>query len=300
MISKYNIFYMPYYGSAKMQWIDTHVHLFSKNDSDNSEIPLLYGRQELNTQKVYFDVLGKKRPEAVVVVDFSKAKSSEHVINSLDELKANNIKAAGVIKADPEDDRTAIWMDREDVKAVRIYTRDSEPDLSGDKWRKIFTKVKENSQHILVFGSGKNLISLVKQIPDDITILVDHLGLPQVSAQGKDLDFAALLKIAANRKNIYFKGPGYRTSMDIQKVKPIIKEIVKDVGIDRLILGASDGPFAGPVLEESSKYEGKKFAEVMDYEKVIAFTAELADYISTDKRDREKLLFENAKEVYGF
>ena len=283
-----------------MQWIDTHVHLFSKNDSDNSEMPLLHKLQELNTPDVYFDILGANRPEAVVIVDFSKSKNSEHVINSLDELKGKNIKAAGVIKADFNNDRTAIWMQRDDVKGIRLYAKESTPDVTGEEWTKIFTKIKENFQHILVFGSGKCLIDLVEQIPSDITILVDHLGLPQICGKGQDPDFTKLLQIASNRRNVYFKGPGYRTSMNIEKVKPIIKEIVSAVGVDRLILGASDGPFAGPVLDTSPEYEGKIFGEVMDYDKVIAFTRELARSVSNDVADQKKLLCDNAKEVYGF
>ncbi len=281
-----------------MRWIDTHVHIFSKNDSDNSGMPLLFARQALNTSDVYFDVLGDKKPEAVVVVDFSMSKNSEHVINSLDDLKAKGIKAAGVIKADLNEPRTYEWLKRKDVKGVRFYAKDSTPDLSGEKWADFFAGVKSNGQHALVFGGGTHLLGLVKQIPADIAILIDHLGLPKID--GADENFNLLLDFAKERGNVYFKGPGYRTSMDVEKVKPIVKKIVAKLGVEKLMLGASDAPFAGPVLDPSPEYAGKKFAEVMDCDKVLRFTSELAASAGNDDVDVEKILCGNAKRVYGF
>jgi predicted TIM-barrel fold metal-dependent hydrolase len=267
-----------------MRWIDTHVHIFSKNDSDNSGIPLLNETNSLNTSDVYFDVLAAKKPQGVVVVHFSKAKDSEHVINSLDDLKKMSANAAGVIKADLNDDRTFEWMQRPDVKGIRLYAKESMPDVSGEKWAETFKKVEKNNQHILVFGEGAFLTGLIKQIPENITILIDHLGLPKIS--GADVDFDELLAIAKKRGNIYFKGPGYRTSLDIEVVKPLVRKIVKNVGVDRLILGASDAPFAG-------------FAD-MTFEKVLQFVASLANDVASNDIDKEKILYANAKEIYGF
>jgi predicted TIM-barrel fold metal-dependent hydrolase len=278
-----------------MRWIDTHVHLFTQNDSDNSAIPLVYERKALNTPNLYLDILKDNKPEGIVVVDFSKAKDSEHVINSLEELKSKGIKAAGVIKANIDDERTAGWMKRSDVKGIRLYAVAGVPDLSGDKWMAVFDAVKKNGQHILVFGSGDNLLQLVAQIPHEITILVDHLGMPDILPSGVDA-YTKLLEIAKNRGNIYFKGPGYRTSLDIEKVKPFVKTIVAAVGVNRLILGASDAPFAGP----SPEHEGRNFNEFMDYEKVLPFISQLAVVASSDTEGVEKVLFGNAKEVYGF
>jgi predicted TIM-barrel fold metal-dependent hydrolase len=268
-----------------MRWIDTHVHLFSKNDSDNSGIPLVSEVNLLNTPDVYFEILGTKKPEGVVVVHFSKAKDSEHVINSLDELKQMNANAVGVIKADLNDARTFNWMQRPDVKGIRLYAKESMPDVSGEKWADAFKKVKKNNQHILVFGEGAYLTGLIKQIPDDITILVDHLGLPKIS--GEDADFNELLSIAKKRGNVYFKGPGYRTSLDVEIVKPLVRKIVESVGIERLMLGASDAPFAG-------------LSDVMNYEKILKFVANLAYGVANDHLDKDKILYGNAKELYGF
>lgn len=281
-----------------MRWIDSHVHLFSENNCDNSGIPLVYGRNLLNTPDLYFDILADKKPEGVVVVDFSKAKDSEHVIKSLDELKAKNIKGAGVIKANLNDARTWEWVKRDDVKGIRLYSIADIPDISGEKWQEMFDILRAGNKHILVFGVGANLLALVKQLPKDITLLIDHLGMPDISSDDKN--FNTLLEYAKERGNIYFKGPGYRTSVEIASTAPVAKKIAASLGVNRLILGASDAPFAGPVSDRDTKYAGKQFCEVMDYPKVINFVEELAKNISNDDKDIERMLYSNAKDIYGF
>jgi predicted TIM-barrel fold metal-dependent hydrolase len=278
---------------ATMRWIDSHVHLFSDNDSDNSGMPLVFGTDSLNTPDLYLKMLGENHPAGVVIVDFSKSNDSEHVINSLTELKQKNIKAAGVIKANLNDPNTLKWIQNPLVKAIRIYAKESVPDLSGSQWADVFAKIKQNHQHILVFGDGENLLSTLKQIPDDITILIDHLGIQKPNA---DTSFDELLEIAKQRGNVYFKGPGYRTSLDAQKVKPIVRKIIEKIGINRLILGASDAPFAGPAPE----YEGKKFCELINYETVLRFIEELANSVTKNDQEKERILYANAKELYGF
>ncbi|MCE3231995.1 MAG: metal-dependent hydrolase [Rickettsiaceae bacterium] len=264
-----------------MPWIDTHVHLFTKNDSDNTGIPEVFGKNSLNTPELYIETLGANMPDGVVIVDFSKAKDSEHVVNSLDELAQRGIKAAGVIKGNLADARTLQWIKRPDVKAIRLYAKDSMPDVSGQEWKEVFVQVTKDNKHILIFGEGANLTGLIKRIPENVTILVDHLGVPKID--GEDKDFKELLVIAKARGNIYFKGPGYRTSLDVQKVKLIVREIIAAVGSSRVMLGASDAPFAG-------------FGESMNYEKVLGFIGELAN----DAGDKDKLLYSNAKDLYGF
>lgn len=278
-----------------MRWIDTHVHLFSANDNG----PVLSQKNGQNTVDAYFSALSADVPEAVVVVDFSMAETSQHVITSLDELKKKGVVAFGIIKGNLEDENTLNWLKRPDVKGIRLYAKDSVPDVSGEKWNEVFQILENENKHILVFGKASYVAELIKKISPEITILVDHLGLPNVFSGQKDADFAHLLEVARKRNNVYFKGPGYRTSLDLEKVKPVIGKIIATVGIDRLILGASDGPFAGSVLEPTPKYSGKAYGELLDYNKVLKFINSLAGSVASGLYV-DKLLYGNAKKIYGF
>ena len=278
-----------------MRWIDTHVHLFS----DNENGPILAAKNTQNTADAYFSSLNNNAPEAVVVVDFSMAETSDHVINSLDILKEKNIKAFGIIKGNLDDERTKSWLKRPDVKGIRLYAKDSVPDVSGENWAEVFKILDNDKKHLLLFGSSKFVAQLIEQIPANITILIDHLGMPNVFGEGKDVDFNALLETASRRGNVYFKGPGYRTSLDMAKVKPVIGKIIATLGADKLLLGASDGPFAGAVLDPSPQYAGKKFDEVMDYGKVLKFIDQLANSVANCVY-ADKFLYTNAKKLYVF
>jgi predicted TIM-barrel fold metal-dependent hydrolase len=280
-----------------MNWIDSHVHLFCKNDNNN-EVPNLLPQNVLNTPDVYFKELESTPPSALVVVDFSMSKDSQHVISALDELKKIDKKAAGVIKGDVDNINTFKWIERDDIKGIRIYAKDSVPDISNTNWKKLLKIVEDKSKHILIFGKSTYIPELVEQIPINIPILIDHLGLPKI--QENDEDFNKTLEISKLRHNIYFKGPGYRTSVDVEKVKPIVKKIIDSVGHDKLILGASDAPFAGPVLESTPEYADKKYCELMNYEKVLTFINQIVDYTCSSDIEKEKILYKNAKELYGF
>lgn len=278
-----------------MRWIDTHVHMFSADENG----PLLLAKNSQNTADAYFSCLNDKKPEAVVIVDFSMAETSDHVINSLDSFKEKNVPAFGIIRGNLNDTRTEEWLKRDDVKGIRLYAKDSVPDVSGEKWAGIFRILEKGKKHILVFGSSRNVAELITKIPSNIPVLIDHLGLPNIFSSEKDHDYIRLLETARKRDNVFFKGPGYRTSLDITKVKPVVNKIIANIGADRLILGASDGPFAGAVLEPAPEYAGKKFDELMDYTKVIKFVNQLAKSVANGKY-ADKLLYANAKKLYEF
>lgn len=276
-----------------MLWIDTHVHLFSQKDN-NEDVPLVNG--SLNTAEFYLKSFAKKSPKAIVVVDFSKSKNSQHVISSLDDLKVLGIPAAGAIKATLEDN-TFNWIRRDDVKALRFYGMVSVPDFSteSDKWQQLFSILRKEGKHMLAFGNGDNLNKLVKMLPDDIDLAIDHLGCPHSGGGAENKNFRELLEIVKGRNNIYFKGPGYRTFTEVEKVKPVVDAILECVGDDRLIIGASDAPFAGPVPEYNEGCHGKNFSDLFNYDNIQDFIAELAK-----SANAEKLLFSNAARLYGF
>ena len=295
-----------------LSWIDTHVHLFTPAESTPDKTPpFVQDGNVLHTTAVYLKALGEQKPAGVVVVDFSKSTSSAHVMNSMPELESAGIPARGIIKAIPGDDQTLEWLKDDRVLGVRLYCKDGVPNLGADKswWDGMFNQLRHGGKHVLAFGSCKYLPGLIAQIPSDITVVIDHLGMPDAFKGASDPAFKKLvLDMASRHKNagkVYFKGPGYRTAMDVRKVQPFVTEILRIFGNRQLMLGASDGPFAGPVLDSSPQFRDKKFGEVLTYAKVLQFTKYLAQHaaeeLGRNAGELEKAVFhDNAARLYRF
>lgn len=293
-----------------LQWIDTHVHLFPESDS-RKELPRLsFFRNQVNTPSVYRAANSGNVPSGVVVVHFSKAPDSVHVIETLDGMRTCKLPAAGVIKADVTDPRTFRWVLRDDIRAVRVYAKESMPDFSdAAAWNKLWNLVRSRGKHILVFGSAPYLRETIRQLPQDIPLVIDHLGLPDVAKGASDHDFRTLLAEMKTRHRtaapVYYKGPGYRTSLDVHKVQPFVNAIAAALGVEQLILGASDGPFAGPALETDVRYHGKPLSTLTDYGRITAYTATLAKGVAQalglgEQDVLHRTHYGNAAKLYGF
>jgi predicted TIM-barrel fold metal-dependent hydrolase len=293
----------------KHPWIETHVHLFNPDTDDRSALPELYGTGSLHTSKTYLKALGEDAPQAVVVVDFSGAATSEHVMSALIDLKRLGVDARGVIKADIYDPRTFDWIRRDDVCGIRLYAKNAVPDLSVDKekWHQLFNILRHGGKHLVVFGGAQYLQGLIGQLPEDLPLLIDHLGLPDAAQGINEKHFASLLQLAHQRNQsagaVYFKGPGYRTAMDPEAVAPFVTKIVQTLGSGRLLLGTTDGPFAGPVIGLAPEDAGKQFNEVMDYPRVLSYIESLIQYVAEQagldlEGFKRQVLHTNATHLY--
>lgn len=294
------------------KWIDTHVHIFPET-SKNDELPrLIRLGNAVNTPATYRAGNQNNRPSGVVVVHFSKAADSRHVIDALDEMNSAGCKMpkAGIIKADVNLPETYEWILRDDVKGVRVYAKEGPADFSDKPaWDRLWNLVRSHNKHVLVFGSAPFLCETVQGIPEDLPLVIDHLGLPNAAHGANDASFQVVLDDMVSRNKsagpVYYKGPGYRTSLDPANVQPFVNEIIRKLGDDRLMLGASDGPFAGPVLEEDARFSGRKLAEIIDFNWVQDYTETLAKNAARDLgRDEsellDRLLFRNAARLYGW
>lgn len=292
------------------QWIDTHVHLFPETDAKKELPRLSFARNQVNTPSVYRAANDANRPSGAVVVHFSKAPDSVHVIETLDSMKGCKMPMAGVIKADVTDARTYAWILRDDVKAVRVYAKEGPCDFSDKAaWDKLWNLVRSHKKHVLVFGAAPYLREAIAHIPQDIPLVIDHLGLPDVTKGASDHAFCTLLSEMKTRNAtaapVYYKGPGYRSSLDVHKIQPFVNAIAATLGVDRLMLGASDGPFAGPALEADLRYHGKPLSTLVDYGWMNAYTATLAENTAKALKLNEqdvkfRTLYRNAAELYGF
>jgi|GEM_PF-2463626 len=294
------------------RWIDTHTHIFSQRCEDETTVFNLPESRKLCNAQTYMDAFGKKAPAGVVVADFSKGRTSEHVICALDDFKHMGVPAKGIIKANPFDTRTTEWLKRPDIAGVRFYALTDVPNLSEHKafWDKTFTDMRRRGQHILAFGGGDNLLQLIAQLPQDITLLIDHLGLPNAEAGECDHAYQLLLaRLKARREQggapAFIKGPGYRTSMQIAKVQPFVNKVYDMLGAEALMLGASDTPFLGPVMGYAPEYTGKTYPDFMTTQGSMDFIQALVEGLaehsgaSLDEISR-KVLHDNAEHVYDF
>lgn len=291
-------------------WIDAHVHLFPESDSGKDLPRLSFARNQVNTPAVYRSANGGNRPSGVVVVHFSKAPDSLHVIETLDGMRGCKMPVAGVIKADVTDPRTFQWILRDDIKAVRVYANTAMPDFS-DKvaWNRLWNILRSRKKHILVFGTAPYLRPTIAQLPQDTPLVIDHLGLPDVTKGASDPAFCALLAEMKARNAtaapVYYKGPGYRTALDARQVQPFVNAIAAKLGVNRLLLGASDAPFAGPAPEADARYRGKALSTLVDFGWIQRYTAQLTEGVAASQglnaQDATfRLLCGNAAELYGF
>jgi hypothetical protein len=135
------------------------------------------------------------------------------------------------------------------------------------------------------------------------------LGLPDAAKGANDPDFCALLAEMQSRNAtaspVYYKGPGYRSSLDVHKVQPFVNAIAAKLGIERLMLGASDAPFAGPALEADTRYHNKPLSTLVDFVWMQHYTLQLAAGAAKSQSLNEqdtsfRLLYGNAAQLYGF
>jgi predicted TIM-barrel fold metal-dependent hydrolase len=290
------------------QWIDTHVHLFT--EATKGEAPALIDGK-VNTTEHYLQSFGDNTPAGVVVVDYSKASSSAHVVATVDELVKRGIPTKGIIRANLADENTWEWLRHPHIAGARLYALADVPDLSANKagYDKLFSELCTRKQHLCLFGKPANLRALIKQIPDDLTLLIDHLGMPDALQGTNQHDYNQLLADCAARHKsagaVYFKGPGYRTSFDPARTAPFLQLIIEKLGDTQLMLGASDAPFAGPVMEASAPYAGKNNTDFVSYQTILPWLNILVEKLAPSQKKsvemlQMQLLYSNAHKLYGF
>lgn len=273
------------------KWIDTHVHLFPE-PAEGWPTLAEHGDRPC-TPRHYLGILDGSAPQGIVVVHFSKAADSQHVIGALDTLKGKR-PAVGVVKA--ADLAVFDWILRDDVKGVRIYAKESVPEFTDvQRWNRLWNLVRSKNKHILIFGDPEKLRKTIPQLPQDIPLVIDHLGLPDAAHGANDAQWNALLsEMQTRNKNsapVYFKGPGYRSSLRVEEVQPFVNAIVRKLGVERLMLGATDAPFAGMPKGD--------LHWIRDYTYKLAVGA--ATGLGLDEEDTvDALLYGNAAELYGF
>jgi predicted TIM-barrel fold metal-dependent hydrolase len=266
--------------------IDTHVHFYTARDLARVGGGLPYTLPAPHPLSAYLDALidAGVRPTLLNNVHLSILPDSENVFASFDELaglqerdpfRYGSVRLVGTILADPFY-ASAERLAHPQVQGVRIVLHDATPEAVGDDayigadWQQLFTRLRPD-QHVHVYAQEAAVnLKVLRQLPERIPVLIDHLGTCHPERGVDEPAFAALLREARERGNVYFKGPGYRTAIDAAAALPFAVRIAERVGAHRLLLEASDAPHVG------GDREGRAYADHFTPLAAFDFAARLA------------------------
>ncbi|MDK1374078.1 MULTISPECIES: amidohydrolase family protein [unclassified Sinorhizobium] len=266
--------------------IDGHVHFFTAADLARVAGQLPYTLPDPHTLTDYLAGLKDSGtiPTLLNNVHLSILPDSANVFASFEELAAltrreperyGSVRLVGTIKADPAY-ADAEHLSHPQVVGVRIVLHDAPPDrvssdaFSSAEWKALFGRLRPD-QHVHVYAQeAETNLRVLRQIPASVRVLIDHLGTCHAERGIDEPAYRALLAEARRRGNVWFKGPGYRTSIEIETALPFVAAIIETLGHGRLLLQASDAPHVG------TDAEGRNFAAHFTAASALQFTESLA------------------------
>ncbi|NUT79212.1 amidohydrolase family protein [Pseudomonas sp. C1C7] len=274
--------------------IDSHVHFYTSNDIRRVSSALPYALPEPHPLTVYLDTLidAGITPTLINNVHLSILPDSENVFASFEELKNlqvmdkaryGDVKLVGTIKADPEY-ATAERLAHPQVIGARIVLHDARPETvsasqySDASWSAFYARLLPHQHLHLYAKEAETNLRVLRQIPGRVRVIIDHLGTCHSERDITEKAYIALLAEARQRGNVWFKGPGYRTSVDPQQTARFVTQIVRQVGADKVLLEATDAPHVG------TDDAGTPYCEHFDLHKVFNFVDAVANHVSRETR----------------
>lgn len=274
--------------------IDSHVHFYTSDDLHRVAGLLPYDLPAPHPLTAYLDKLidAGIAPTVINNVHLSILPDSENVFASFNELKqlqaANplrygNVKLVGTIKADP-DYATLERLSHPQVIGARIVLHDARPetvtpdDFSGEQWLALYGRLQPHQHLHLYAKEAETNLRVLRQVPDDVRVVIDHLGSCHAERGPAEAAYVALLAEAKRRGNVWFKGPGYRTSAQPEETARFVLQIVLAVGAGKVLLEATDAPHVG------TDNNGSPYASQFDSNKTFSFVDAVARHVSSETR----------------
>jgi predicted TIM-barrel fold metal-dependent hydrolase len=274
--------------------IDSHVHFYTAQDLHRVADALPYDLPEPHPLTACLDKLIDAGIAPVLInnVHLSILPDSQNVFASFEELKnlqAGNparyggIKLVGTIKAEPVY-ATKERLEHPQVIGARIVLHDAKPqtvsstDYCDEQWLAFYARLLPH-QHVHLYAKeAETNLRVLRQIPDDVRVIIDHLGSCHSERGPTEPAYVALLAEARRRGNVWFKGPGYRTSVNPMEVAAFVTHIVGAVGADKMLLEATDAPHVG------TDNNGVPYAELFDSFDAFDFVDAVAQQVSRQTR----------------
>ncbi|VVN32669.1 hypothetical protein PS662_04966 [Pseudomonas fluorescens] len=274
--------------------IDSHVHFYTSQDLRRVAGSLPYTLPEPHPLTAYLDELitAGITPEVINNVHLSILPDSENVFASFEELKQlqatnpqryGDIKLVGTIKADPVY-ATRARLAHPQVIGARIVLHDARPEtvsatrFSDEQWSAFYARLLPHQHLHLYAKEAETNLRVLRHIPDDIRVIIDHLGSCHSERGSTEPAYLALLLEAGRRGNVWFKGPGYRTSVSAEETARFVTQIIGAVGADKVLLEATDAPHVG------TDNNGQSYAELFDLNKAFTFVDAVAQQVSRQTR----------------
>lgn len=276
------------------QRIDSHVHFYTSDDLRRVAGLLPYTLPKPHPLTVYLDKLidAGIAPTVINNVHLSILPDSENVFASFDELKklqaANPlrygaVRLVGTIKAEPAY-ATQERLSHPQVVGARIVLHDARPETVSDTrfsdgpWLAFYSRLLPH-QHLHIYAKeAETTLRVLRQIPRDVRVIVDHLGTCHSERGITEPAYIALLTEARERGNVWFKGPGYRTSVYPEETARFVTQIVYAVGADKILLEATDAPHVG------TDNNGVPYSGHFDLNNAFNFVDAVAQHVSTETR----------------
>jgi predicted TIM-barrel fold metal-dependent hydrolase len=274
--------------------IDSHVHFYTWQDLRRVAGSLPYRLPEPHPLTAYLDTLidAGIAPTLLNNVHLSILPDSENVFASFDELKnlqaANplrygDVKLVGTIKAEPVY-ATQERLSHPQVVGARIVLHDARPETVSDaqfsdgQWSAFYGRLQPH-QHLHIYAKeAETNLRVLRQIPRDVQVIIDHLGTCHSERDITEPAYIALLSEARERGNVWFKGPGYRTSVYPEETARFVTQIVYAVGADKILLEATDAPHVG------TDNQGVPYSRLFNLNNAFNFVDAVAQHVSTETR----------------
>ncbi|MGG4775924.1 amidohydrolase family protein [Paenalcaligenes sp. Me52] len=289
--------------------LDAHVHFYTAHDLESVAASLPYSLPSPHPLKEYLDTLidAGKKPYLLNNVHLSILPDSENVFASFLELnqlqqsdpqRYGDIHLVGTIMADP-DYATDQRLSHPQVAGIRIVLHNAKPTsistnaYSTPAWQELLTRLQPH-HHIHIYAcEAESNLRVLRQLPKHITVLIDHLGTCHPERGANEPAYLALLQEAKIRGNVYFKGPGYRTSIHPIAAQPFVEKILQYVGPQRLLLEATDAPHVGTDQEGVPYAHSFTPTQAFDYVERLAHLSSLHQGVSP-----ETLLRATASDIF--
>lgn len=264
--------------------VDAHCHVFGPADEFPYHPKRKYTPCDASKAQLFSlrDYLGFSRN---VIVQASCHGTDNAAL--IDALETAGELARGVAVVDPAiTDEALQAMDKAGVRAVRFnFVKRLVDTTPKEVFLSIAEKIKPLGWHIVVYFEAPDLEALIPFLNElDTTIVVDHMGRPDVAKGVDHPDFQRFIELMKSNENIWVKTTCPErltlTPPDYSDVVPFMKTLVAQFP-DRCLWG-TDWPH--PNMKSHTPDDGK----LVDVIPLIAPTAEL----------QQKLLVDNPMRLY--